>query len=901
MPLKKTWVIFVIILLTAVYAHAQSNQSRPLITQAVDESKLTVLKGNTHPLARAEFDRGEAPADLPMNRMMLILKRSPEQETALEQLLVEQTDKTSPNFHKWLTPVQFGQQFGPSDTDIQTITSWLESHGFQIGSVAKGRNVIEFSGNAAQVKEAFHTTIHKYLVNGKEHWANASDPEIPSALAPAIDGVASLHNFLSKPLYHLKGAATKSKATGEVKLTNPLLTLPSTCNNLGAGCYILAPYDFATIYNVLPLWNAASSIDGSGQSIAVVGRTDVNISDMQNFRSFVGLPAKDPFIIVNGADPGTNEGDEGESDLDLQWAGAVGRNADIYFVTSASTNAGDGVNLSAQYIVDNNLSPILSYSYGLCEADMGISGYDFSNSLWQQGAAEGITILVATGDTGSSICEDPQPIPPATQPQDEPATTGLAVNGVAATSYNVAVGGTDFDDWNTWSSFWSSTNNNMNLESALSYIPETTYNDSCTNFVFGEIGTFSTNAETNCNNTASLSDYIVPFGGGGGKSTFNLTKPTWQTGLGVPNDGARDLPDVSMFAGDGTIVGSAYVVCQADSFGGTCVSANGEVPFNLVGGTSASAQVFAGIISLVDQKAGGRVGNIDQAGMYTLAATPPASSCNSSGSPSSSCIFYDVTLGTIAMPCVKNSPNCNTTNGADANGILSGFSAGVGYDQATGLGSVNAANFVNAALWAPNVSNAADFTFTGASPTVTVTSQGGQGTLSMTVTSVNNYSGTFNLSPSLCSALPSEASCSFSVASVSVSPATPTATFTLTIATTAPSMLTPGIKTKTPRVWPGTVPLALAGLLLAIGFLTLSPRGNQRRWSTALALVAFGLLISVSACGGGGNNGGGGGGCGDGGVCTGGTPEGTTSGSVTLTDGAATPTIHSVVFTLTVN
>lgn len=891
MHLKKAWVIFALILFASIHAQAQSNQARPLITQAVDESKLTVLEGNTHPLARAEFDRGEAPADLPMNRMMLVLKRSPEQETALEQLLAEQTDKTSPNFHRWLTPVQFGEQFGPSDSDMQTVTSWLTKHGFQIGSVAKGRNIIEFSGNAAQVKEAFHTAIHKYVVNGNDHWANSSDPQIPASLAPVVAGIGSLHNFLTKPLYHSKGAYSRAKSDGELRLVKPSLTFPGTCGLPGTTCYTVMPYDFATIYNVLPLWNAGASIDGSGQTIAIVGRTDISITDVRNFRIFAGLPARDPNIIINGADPGTNVADEGESALDVQWAGAVARNATIDFVTSASTNASDGVNLSAEYILDNNLAPILSYSYGLCEADLGAAGNAIGASLWQQAAGQGITVSVATGDTGASICENPA----NNVTTEQPATTGLAVSGFASTPNNVAVGGTDFDEWNTWTSFWSSNNDPTTQESALGYIPEMAYNDSCTNFVFGQDG-FSSDEETNCNNLTSLAQVIAPFGGGGGASTV-YTKPSWQTGLGVPADGARDLPDLSLFAGDGTIVGSAYVVCEADT-NGPCVQSNQGIGFDLVGGTSVSAQVFAGIMAMVDQKAGGREGNVNPV-LYPLAKTPAASSCSSSGSPSGACVFYDVTLGTISMPCVKNSPNCNTTNGADANGILSGFNAGVGYDEATGLGSVNAANFVNAAAWAPNVGSAPDFTLVASTspPTITVTSQGGQGTLSLTVTSVNNYSGTFNLSPSLCSALPAETTCSFSASSVSVSPAAPTATFTLTIATTAPSMVVPGIKTKTPQIWPGTLALTLAGLV-AIGFLLLRAAGSQRRWSMVPALVAFGLLISVSACGGGNT---GGGGCGNGGVCTGGTPTGTTSGTVTLSDGAATPTIHSVVFTLTVD
>jgi subtilase family serine protease len=570
MHLRKLSLIIAMILFVSTYTRAQANHARSLITQAVDDSKLTVLKGNTHPLARTEFDRGAAPADLPMDRMLLVLKRSPEQEAALEQLITEQGDKSSPNFHKWLTPQQFGQEFGPSDSDIQSVTSWLESHGFQIGQVANGRNVIEFSGTAAQVEQTFHTSIHKYVVNGEEHWANANDPQIPTALTPVVVGVGSLHNFLSKPLYHSRGVFSKSKSTGEVKPVAPSFTFADTCGVgvlQGTECYALAPYDFATIYNVLPLWNAAPAIDGTDESIGIVGRVTVNIADMRNFRLFVGLPAKDPVIIINGTTPPVNDGDEGESDLDMQWAGGVAKNATIDFVTSASTNTTDGVNLSAEYILNNNLTPILSYSYGLCEAQLGTGGNSLSASLWQQAATQGITVLVATGDTGASICEDPS----NTTTTEQPGTSGLAVNGIAATPNNVAVGGTDFDDWNVQTSYFEpeASDNATTLQSAEKYIPEMAYNDSCTSFILTEDG-FSANPETNCNNLASLTPFIAPFGGGGGASTI-YTKPTWQVGLGVPAPNARYLPDVSIFAGDGTMVWSAYVVCQADQ-GGSCVT-----------------------------------------------------------------------------------------------------------------------------------------------------------------------------------------------------------------------------------------------------------------------------------------------------------------------------------------
>src|SRR5437660_7182396 len=201
---------------------------RPLITQSIDEAHLTTLRGNIHPLARPEFDLGTAPASLPMQRMLLVLKRSEEQESALRKLLDDQQDKASPNYHKWLTPEQFGRQFGPADQDIQAVTSWLQTHGFQIGQVTKGRTVIEFSGTAAQVQEALHTSIHKFVVDGEEHWANASDPQIPAALAPVVAGVNTLHNFYKKPMYHFVGVY--SKATRQLKRAQPQFTFPGGCD-----------------------------------------------------------------------------------------------------------------------------------------------------------------------------------------------------------------------------------------------------------------------------------------------------------------------------------------------------------------------------------------------------------------------------------------------------------------------------------------------------------------------------------------------------------------------------------------------------------------------------------------------------------------------------------------------
>ena len=655
----------------------------PLITEAVDESKLTTLKGNTHPLARPEFDLGTAPATLPMQRMLLVLKRSPQQEFALQKLLDDQQDKNSPNYHKWMSPEQFGRQFGPTDGEMQVITNWLQSHGFEV-SATKGRTVLEFSGSASQVREAFHTTIHKYIVNGEQHGANASDPEIPTALAPAIAGVASLNDFRPKAMNLPAGAFSRDAATGRITAVRPEFTFPSGCvendREQGACLYGLGPYDFATIYDLLPLWNAG--INGTGETIAIVGESNINLQDVSNFRSLFGLPVNNPTVILNGPDPGI-QADESEADIDVQWSGAVAPNATIDFVVSQSTETTAGVDLSAVYIVENNLAPVMSESYGYCELGLGTSGNQFYNALWQQAAAEGITVFVAAGDNGAAGCDDFNGQPPA------PAQYGLQVSGFASTPYNVAVGGTDFNDFSNPTTYWSTTNNSTTQASALSYIPETTWNDSCTNSIFSTIG-FSTNPETNCNNS-QLVNFVVPEGGSGGASNCTTPdgstpsscaggylKPSWQSGVGVPADGKRDLPDVSLFASNG-FLGSFYIICQSDQTG-TCSLNDPSSYFLGFGGTSVSSPAFAGIMALVNQQTGARQGNANYV-LYKLAAQQPTA-------------FHDITSGTIAMPCGANSANCTTNKPGDAYGVLNGYNAGIGYDLATGLGSADANNLV---------------------------------------------------------------------------------------------------------------------------------------------------------------------------------------------------------------
>ncbi len=643
----------------------------PLITQSVDESQLTTLTGNTHPLARPEFDLGAAPATLPMKRMLLVLKRSPDQETALRKLLDDQQDKSSPNYHKWLSPEQYGQQYGPTDADIQTVTSWLQSHGFEVGTT-KGRTVLEFSGSASQIEEAFHTTIHKYIVNGQQHWANATDPQIPTALTPAVAGIDSLHNFRRVATNHYVGSySEKTKRLAAAK--------PDYSYNCGGSeCYGVVPYDFATIYDVLPLWT--SGINGTGQTIAIVGRTNINPQDPTDFWTLFGVPVPTNKlnIILNGSDPGIN-GDEAEADIDVQWSGAVAPQATIDFVTSESTETTDGVDLSAVYAVDNNLAPVMSESYGECELGLGTAGNQFYYSLWQQAAAQGISVFVSSGDNGAAGCDDPS----------GPAHYGLNVNGIGSTPFNAAVGGTDFNQYNKWTTYWNAANDSTTQASAKGYIPETTWNDSCTNSLAITLG-YGTTAEQACNNPNMIqAGGVNSIGGSGGPSNCvvnsqnvgtcsqGYAKPSWQSGAGVPNDNRRDLPDISLFASNG-FLGSFYLICQQDQTYGLCDLNN----FAGYGGTSVASPAFAGIMSLVNQKMGTSQG-VPGFVLYKLISKQPNA-------------FHDIPAGsTIAMPCFSGSPNCTVTTPGDAYGVLSGYSTGASYDLATGLGSVDAANLVD--------------------------------------------------------------------------------------------------------------------------------------------------------------------------------------------------------------
>jgi uncharacterized protein (TIGR03437 family) len=620
-------------LLAIVAATAQDR-----ILQPVDHARMTPLKGHIHPLALPADDQGPVDPAMPIRHATLLLKPSP----AIEAFLAEQQLPSSPNYHKWLTPEQFGDRFGLTPADIAKVTSWVESQGLKVDRVARGRHWITFSGNAGQASRTFRTRFHRFQVNGQPHFANVDEPSVPDALRDVVGGFLGLNDF--KPhSYAVRPQYTSSKGT-----------------------HTLVPDDLAAIYNIAPLY--AAGIDGTGQKIAIIGDSSLDLSDIRGFRKQFNLPYNDPIQILIGDDPGYNS-DVIEANLDIEWANAVARGAQIVYVY------GEDVLFAAQFAVDDNVAPVLSLSFGGCEAYNQVS----YRAVAQQAVAQGITWLNSSGDTGAAECDRSSVTPQASK--------GLAVGFPASIPEITAVGGTQLDD--TTAKYWSATNS-PNGASALGYIPETVWNDTA---------------------------LPAGFDAAGGGASVLFPKPYWQTAPGVPNDKARDIPDVSLAASPNHAGYQFYL------YGGIYV----------VGGTSASAPSFAGVVALLNQYLASKPGAPPASGLgninpelYRLAQSP------------SNNIFHDITGGNNAVRCALGSPNC-------LEGLV-GYPAGPGYDLASGLGSIDAYNLVTQwnAGTASTTTVAADPSKAGMDDTlhVTVTVRGGAsgpaptGTVSLLVQNV---------------------------------------------------------------------------------------------------------------------------------------------------------------------
>ena len=585
-------------LILAVSALAQQNR----VTSKIDPNRMVALTGHIHPAATAENDLGAVEPSFKISGMTLYMRPSSTQQATLNQLLADQQNPASPNFRKWLTPEQYADQFGASQSDMDQTVAWLKSQGFTIGQVARGRTWILFGGTAKQIQGAFRTAIHRYSVNGVSHYANTTDPSIPAALSNIVSGIRGLTD-----LSRMKPRLVRSRL-------NP--------NQTTRGGHQIVPDDFATIYDIMPLYSAG--IDGTGQSLAIVGQTDIDVSDITKFRSTYNLSTINltQTRVPGTPDPGISPGDLDEADLDIEWSSAVARNANINYVFS------DNVFTSVTYAIDQNIAPVISMSYGLCEVGGGLIFLPSTQMMAQQANAQGQTWLAATGDQGATDCDELD----SSSGNVSVAQNGLSVDSPSSTPEVTAMGGTEFNEGGT--SYWN-TSNSPNLALALSYIPEKVWNDSA--------------------QQQSLD------GGGGGASVY-FPKPVWQAGNGVPSDGFRHIPDVSLSASNDH---DPYVIYS----GGSQV---------LVGGTSVAAPSMAGIVTLLNHslKTNG-LGNINPT-LYRLAQGPNAAN-----------VFHDVTVGNNSQPCAIGSPDCATGT--------AGFNATVGYDSASGLGSVDVAQLAN--LW----------------------------------------------------------------------------------------------------------------------------------------------------------------------------------------------------------
>lgn len=572
----------------------------PRIRGEIKDSETFRLAGNTKPLPALAKDEGRITGSQPLPVLTLRLRMTDQQKQDLDTLLKQQQTPGAAQFHKFLTPEEFGNRFGANAEDLTKIVNWLQRQGFTGVEVARSRTFIRFQGTAAIVENSFQTPIHRYVLNGETHYANASDPMLPSAVSGIVEHIHGLNDFRKRPLGIYRRTAWFTSGI--------------------SGNHYIAPADLATIYDLNPLYQ--SGFDGTGVKIAVAGQSDVLMTDISAFRAAAGLSVNNPTVIVVGTDPGRtpNGPDEQESDLDLEWSGAVARNAAILFITS--TNVDDAIS----YAIDNNVAPVLSTSYGLCEQELSHTEELSDESLYQQANAEGITVTSASGDAGAADCDT-----------QYPANQGLAVDEPASLPYVTGVGGTTLNEGS--GTYWNATNG-ASGGSAISYIPEVVWNDSSP--------------------AAGLD------ASGGGESKF-FAKPAWQTGTGVPNNAFRNVPDIAFAASPNH---DAYLYCSD----GSCVNGfrNTDSSLDLTGGTSLGAPTLAGIVALMVQQYGPQ-GNINP-NLYALAGT-------------SRDAFHDVTSGNNRVACVTGSPDCS-------NGFL-GFTAGVGYDQATGWGSIDAYHLVS--------------------------------------------------------------------------------------------------------------------------------------------------------------------------------------------------------------
>ena len=653
----------------------------PRISAEIDNTQRAVLLGSHPPKARAEYDAGRMLAGTPLQGMSIVFSRSAAQETDLQALLAAQQDPASPLYHQWLTPEQFASRFGVADADIAKVQFWLQQQGFAIDGVSRSKNRLTFSGASDQVEAAFAVELHYYNVDGTKHFAPSTDLSIPTALAPMVQTVRNLSTFRPKP---------------HVKIVAPQLAPQPNFTSSQSGNHYLSPGDVATIYDITPAYNAGYT--GSGQSIADVGQSEIAFSDIENFESAAGLPKKDPVRVPvpNTGTPAISPGDESESDLDLEYSGAIARGATIYFVyvgNSANHNVFDALT----YAIENNTAPVITISYGDCESDLGSGEYSLLNATLAQAASQGQSVISASGDNGSTDCH-------GNTNQSTAAQEALAVDFPASSQYVTGMGGTEFPAADVAvgnNTYWIPQGTSDAISSALSYIPEMVWND----------------------DSAPVGSTPADLSSGGGGTSILTARPSWQTGVtGIPAGSFRLVPDISLTASPNN---AGFLYCSSDTsvkVTGSCAhgfrDANNQF-LTVAGGTSFDAPIFAAMVAIINQKLKSTGQGVVNPTLYKLAGDT-----NTYASA-----FHDITSGNNNCT-VAGSTVCSAAGQSE-------FSATIGYDEASGLGSVDFNNLLTA--WPGSSSSSKSFTMTATAATVTA---GGSVSSTVTITPQSGYTGT---------------------------------------------------------------------------------------------------------------------------------------------------------------
>lgn len=688
---KLLWACGVLSACAMMVPFSSAEQVASRIPAEINNAERATIPNSQHPLAQPQYDAGRMAADTRLDGITLNFSRSPQQEADLKALIAAQQNPASPLYHQWLNPDQFAARYGMSDSDISKVENWLQEQGFTIESVARSKNAIHFAGTVRQVEQAFSTEMHSYKINGTRHFAPSTALSVPAAFAGTVLSIKNLDDFRPRAQVILRrNMRSRANFTG------------AGSTNSSNEIILFAPGDIKTAYDINPLYNG--SVTGAGQSITIVGQSAVETSDLEAFQSAAGLTVKDPtlYLVPNTGDSTVQaDGDEAESDLDLEWSNAIAPGATINFVYTGS-NTNYGAFDSIVYAIDNKIGTIVSSSYGTCETALGGQTLE---SNFEQGTAQGQSFLAAAGDDGSTDCYG---ISSLSTTQQE----ALAVDYPASSVYVTGMGGTEIDQSNSNYStvgdgYWEADSGTSDIvNSVLQYIPEVVWNDD----------------EANCGYSNCLSAT-------GGGASILFAKPSWQTGVtGIPSGTNRFVPDLALYASPNY---PGYLYCSSDSSAWTsgqtssCTSGFEDAQtgyLTAAGGTSFDGPIFSGILALINQKQGYTTGQgLINPTLYQLA----------SNSATYALAFHDITSGN--NDCNAGSTNCSSS---------AGFSANVGYDEVTGLGSVDAFNLatawpassgggsliattttISAANSSPNVNTSDTFTVTvtGASGTPTGT------------------------------------------------------------------------------------------------------------------------------------------------------------------------------------